>query len=224
MARFALNPHPFGCPLGIARNPDEMPEFVAEICVRLMDVLGFSVHVIEPSKGQRYPLLNMVRDGESGPRMVIFPAWEDNKRRRRLDFKRQFALLKRISDNDVNPERIEDFTAKHATTLLDDPMLVPVARTAAQMPSFITDLDAALGDLFRITVQTLDASSPIPTRVVRLYAPTEESMPRVFFFPGWRAAAERARDRMVEEDCLSLLERLEVEQTKEVSVEVFLAG
>lgn len=184
----------------------------------MADLFSFSVHVVEPSRGQAYPLLNLLTDDQERPRVVLFPGWEDARRRRRVDYKRQALLLQRIHSNGVTPEPVEELAigADH-----DDPLILRLACTAARMPQAICDLDDYLGDTLRITVQTLDPRSPIPLRVVRLYAPTSESAPRLIAIPGWRAAAERRQDAFVDDDSYELLERCEVEAVREIPVEAF---
>lgn len=218
-----FDPHPYGCPVALAVNPEDFRALVPEIVMRLTDVFAFTVHVVEPSRGQPYPLLNLQPESDDPPRMVLFPGWEDLRRKRRVDYKRQSTLLKRIHMAGVTPERVEDL-AGFGNTILDDPLVVRFAATAAQMPQVIVDLDHYLGDTLRITVQTLDANKPVPLRIVRMYAPTSESAPRVIGFPGWRSATEVVRDRLSDDDCYELLERCEVEAVTEVPIEAWLRG
>ncbi len=216
-----FDPYPYGCPVGFAATPSGFRAMVPDIVARLTDNYPFSVHVVEPSRGQPYPLLNVLAERDGGPRVVIFPGWEDEKRRRRIDFKRQAALLERIHKHEVPPESVEDML-NHGT-VLDDPLMVNFAVTAPQMPHVIGDLDHYVGDRMRITVQTLDANRPIPLRIVRIYAPTGEDAPRIIAFPNWRSAAARKQDEISESDWDELLERAEVEDVAELPAEVALA-
>lgn len=216
-----FDPYPYGCPVGFAADPEEFRALLPELVMRLVDNYHFSVHVVEPSKGQPYPLLNVMPDRDSTPCVVFFPGWEDAKRRRRVDFKRQSTLLERIHKNEVPPDKIEDMVDV-AGTVLDDPLMVNFAATAPQMPQVINDLDHYLGNQMRITVQTLDARSPIPLRIVRIYAPTSEDTPRIIGFPNWRSAVARKQDELRPSDWDELLERAEVEQTPELPVEIGL--
>lgn len=219
---FALNPYPHGCPIALAADPQAFRELVPELVMRLMDVYSFSVHVVEPSRGEPYPLLNVLPEPGRSPSVVLFPGWEDARRKRRVDFKRQATLLDRIRKNGVAPERVEDVVALNAT-VLDDPLIVNFAVTAAQMSILIGELEQFLGDRMRVTVQTVDPKRPIPLRIVRLYAPTSESAPRIIGFPGWRAAVENPEDELGEDACMEILERAEVEAVAEVPIEVFTA-
>lgn len=217
---FALNPYPHGCPLAVSADPQAFRAMVPELVMRLMDVYSFSVHVVEPSKGEPYPLLNVLPEAGTAPAVVLFPGWEDARRKRRVDFKRQATLLDRIRKNGVAPERVEDVVSLHGT-VLDDPLILNFAVTAAQMPVLIGEVEQFLGDRLRMTVQTIDPRRPIPLRILRLYAPTSETSPRVIAFPGWRAAVENPEDELGEDACYELLERAEVEAVPEVPVEVF---
>ncbi|MCA9567576.1 MAG: hypothetical protein KC656_07025, partial [Myxococcales bacterium] len=58
----SLDPHPLGCPIGIALTPSEMQKAVAVICLKLRDIAFSTVHVVNPSKGEAYPMLNLLGD------------------------------------------------------------------------------------------------------------------------------------------------------------------
>lgn len=216
-----FDPYPFGCPIGIAAEPDAYRSLLPQLVTRLMDMFFFSVHVVEPSRGQPYPLLNLLRERDRRPSVVFFPGWEDRRRRRRVDFGRQSTLLQRIHDNQVSPDRVED-VMQMSETVFEDPLLLNFAVTSPQMPHVISDLDYYLGDRMRITVQTLDAKSPMPLRIVRIYAPTDEHEPRLIAFPNWRSAATRKQDEITRNDWDELLERGEVEAAPELPIEVAL--
>ena len=214
-----FDPYPLGCPVGLVATPEDFQAIVPELVMRMHDVFKFSVHVVEPSRGQPYPLLNILRKKNDPPSLVFFPAGEDAKRKRRVNFKRQSELLSRIHKSSVPPERVEDVVAIDGT-IHDDPLVLRLACTAAQMPQAIEDLHTYVGDKMRVAVQTLNGNDPIPLRIVRLYA--MDISARIIAFPGWRAAAERAQDAFSEEDCYAMLERTVVEAVSEVDAPEFL--
>ena len=110
MALGAFDPHPFGCPLGLRVTPSDMTDAVVAACVKL-DVLHPCIYVINPSKGQPYPVLFLYADqGDKIPRIALFPGWEDDKREyRRVDYARQATLLQRIRDGGLPGESPESY-------------------------------------------------------------------------------------------------------------------
>ncbi|MEZ4319823.1 MAG: hypothetical protein R3F61_20090 [Myxococcota bacterium] len=220
MALPALDPHPLGCPLGIALTPEEMQAAVVQICLHLHDLVFPTVHVVNPSKGQSYPMLNLHRQrGDGRPRLVIFPAWEDQERSRRVGWKRQATLMKRIADAGVEGETL-DLNEKERES--DGPFEVSLACTATEMQSMILDLNAYFGDLVRLTVGTITQAEGPDLRVVRMYAPNAEKKPRIIFYPGWTGVTE-SDDGFVD-DTKRLDLRHRADRTAEVPIEIYLQG
>ncbi len=177
-----LDPYPLGCPIGIALTPAEMQQAVALICQKLLDIACTSVHVVTPSRGDAYPMLNLLSHrGASKPRLVLFPGWEDARRRRRITWKRQDTLMRRIRAARVEAEPME--VAENDGNE-GGPFVCSLACTAAEMDALIHDIDAYVGDLARITVTKFPWEGE-NLRVVRIYAPNGEPTPRLVFFPGW---------------------------------------
>ena len=184
-----FDPHPHGCPVGLAVTPAEMTELVPRLALQFRGLLHLSVHVINPRRGDSYPILNLFADeGDTQPRIVLFPGWEDNKRTpaRRLGYQRQVTLLQRIHDADVQGEDIEEYRGKADSV---GAVLASLGVPDQALWSMATDLQEGLGDLLRITLSEVPA--PLgPLRAMRLFAPVGEVEPRVVFFGGWRGADE----------------------------------
>lgn len=217
-----FDPHPYGCPLSLGCTPSEMPDRVLQIVLRLRDLLFPTVHVVNPSRGASYPLLNLhARADDDHPRVVLFPGWEDDRAsvRRRLDYGRQFTLLQRIQEAGVRGEQLEQWRGEPLDGGSDEPVLLPVAVTALQMTGVIHDLQAYLGDLLRVRVLPLPRASGADLQVVRLYAPTDEALPRLMLYPAWASAAETPRGRVSHEQIAA---RLASEPTQEVSASELL--
>ncbi|MCB9676766.1 MAG: hypothetical protein H6737_16740 [Alphaproteobacteria bacterium] len=220
MALPALDPHPLGCPLGIALTPDEMQAAVVQICLHLHDLMFPTVHVVNPSKGKSYPMLNLhTQRGDGRPRLVIFPGWEDQERKRRVEWKRQSTLMKRIADAGVEGETL-DLNEKERET--EGPFETSLACTAAQMDQMILDLNAYLGDIMRITVGTIKQTAKADIKVVRLYAPNSEKKPRLIFYPGWTGESESEEARV--DDEMRAKMRHKADRTAEVPVEIYVQG
>lgn len=198
MSPLALDPHPFGCPLGLACTPSEMPDRVLQVVLRLRDLTFPTVHVVNPSRGASYPILNLYAHADDPrPRVVLFPGWEDDRAsvRRRLDYGRQLTLLRRIHDAGVPGEQLEQWHGDALEGLVEVPFEVPMAVTAPRMVGVAHELFDAMGDLLRITVATVPRPAGPDLHVVRLYAPNE-ARPRLILFPGWWSALESPRDRV----------------------------
>lgn len=224
MALPSLDPHPYGCPICVATTPANMPEVITAVYLRLRDLLFPSVHVINPSKGQSYPILNLhVDEEDERPRVVIFPGWEDNREsvKRRLGFGRQMTLLKRIHDAGVRGERLEDWRGSAPSMDEDEPLNLSVAVPAPRMVDIVHDLYDYLGDQLRMTVTTVEQEQGLDLHVLKLYAPTQEKKPRIVLLPGWTTATERASDRVTEEVQLEILGHIAAHRIKEVPVEAW---
>ena len=206
-----LDPHPHGCPLGIAATPEEMTDVVRGVCHKLRDLVSPVLHVIDPSKGERYPILSLyTAEGDERARVVLFPGWETNRHssRWRLGFGRQAALLERISRSGVSGEKMH--AEPQSEPDVDGPLVLSLACTAAEVESRVHDLYTYLGDRIRITVAAHESSAlgtPLPTvPVVRLYSPFDASSPRVVLIPAWTGRIERRRDLFLGAERERLLE------------------
>lgn len=218
MALPTLDPHPLGCPLGLALTPDEMQTAVARICLKLRDLVFPTVHVVNPSKGKSYPMLNLhTHKGSPTPRLVIFPAWEDPKYQRRLNWKRQATLMKRIRDAGVEGETLDLGDKESDDTL--EPAEFSLGVTAADMDSAIHDLNDYFGDVVRITVATISQTSKPDIKVVRLYAPNGEQAPRLVLYPGWTGTDEEEVNRVTDEMRQKM--RFRADRTAEVPIEIY---
>jgi hypothetical protein len=191
----AFDPHPYGCPLSLRVSPSEMAEAVVAVCIQLGDLLYPSIYVINPSKGQSYPVLFLYGDRDDPtPRLTLFPGWEDNRRspNRRLDYARQTTLLQRIHDAGLPGESLESYRGNDADRLPPGVLVLPLAASVPEVDGMIVDLYERLGDILRITVThvpQLKGRPPLP--VVRCYAPNGESHPRILWVPGWATTGER---------------------------------
>jgi hypothetical protein len=202
----------------MALTPAEMQRAVAVICLKLRDIAISTVHIVNPSKGEAYPMLNLLTERDATkPRLVLFPGWEHRARRRRITWKRQDTLMKRIHDAGVEAEVIEPEELD-----ADDgkPFEVSLAVPATGMDAIIHDLDAYFGDVTRITVTTLERHNAPDLRVVKLYAPNSERTPRVVFYPGWTGAEEVEANRVDDAKRDGL--RIEARRGKEVPIELFI--
>lgn len=195
-----------------------MQKAVAVICLKLRDIAFSTVHVVNPSKGEAYPMLNLLGDRQDEhPRLVVFPAWEDKRQKRRITWKRQDTLMRRIHDAGVQAEPI-DFSEVEA----DDgkPFEASVACPASQMDTFIHDLNDYFGDITRITVTTLERHRAHDLKIVRVYAPNSETTPRLVFFPGWTGEDEHDEHFIDENQRTGL--RLEAKRAREVPIELYI--
>ena len=214
MALPALDPHPYGCPISAVATAEDMPDLILGICSKLADILHPTIHVIHPSKGSSYPILSLyVDDGDPKPRLVLFPGWEAKKRsaKRRLDYARQMTLLQRIVDAGVHGETLDQWRNLMPIPAVDGPLMVSMALSAPLMEGFVTDLEDILGDHLRMTVQTIQ-DGPLPMHVVKVYAPTAESQPRLILFPGWSSAIERKGDDIGAEQRVAIVGASEEEE------------
>ena len=223
MAFGAFDPHPYGCPLGLRVTPSDMTDAVVTACVKL-DVLHPSIFVINPSKGQPYPVLFLYGDaGDAVPRIAFFPGWEDDRRqRRRVDYERQTTLLQRIHDTGVKGESPESFRRGRSDRFGPGPLMLPLAVSAPEMESVVRDLYDRLGALLRMTYTRVAQGRGRPELlVVRIYVLDDEKRPRMVLFPGWALADEQEEiDRALMEE---LMARIVDQRLAEVPLEALFA-
>jgi hypothetical protein len=190
---FPFDPHPYGCPVGVRAHPAEMAELVTTLCVRVRDLLHSMIYVINPSKGQSYPVL-FLSVAADAPRVALFPAWEDDKRTRRVDYARQTSLLQRIGEAGVPGESLETYAAAAAALAPGrgaGPLLIPVAAAVTEVTPLFRDLHDRLGSHLRMTVTRIPMARGRPDLpVVRCYA-TGEFRPRLVWFPGWASPGDK---------------------------------
>ena len=226
MALPALDPHPYGCPISTAATAADMSDLILGICGKLGDILHPTIHVITPSRGSPYPILNLyVDDGDPKPRMVLFPGWEANKRsaKRRMDYARQMTLLQRIVEAGVHGETLAEWRQGADVPVANGPVQVSIALSAPLMEGFLTDLDDVLGDHLRMTVQTL-TDGPLPMHVVNVYSLTSESQPRLILFPGWSSATERLGHEIGAAEQAAILDALATAKVKAVPLELYVSS
>ncbi len=219
-----FDPHPWGCPIGLRATPAEMPETLTAVCLKLRDLMHGSIFVINPSRGTEYPILSLYADaGARRPRVVWFPAWEDNRqsRKRRIRFDRQTTLLQRLTEAQVAGESLEEFRGRPSDCQGPRPLMLPLAASAHQMDTVIRDLYDAVGDVLRVTVTTVPQVDAHDLQVVRVYSLADEHEPRMVLFPGWAGELEsRATelDRARMEEVMGTLGAMRI---PEVPVEAF---
>jgi hypothetical protein len=175
-----------------------MGDVIRSICSRVADLFHPALHVINPSRGESYPILSLYgSEGEEVPRLVFFPGWEDNaaSKKRRLGFARQTTLLSRIHDAGVRGEEVEEKAGEPAT-----PGRLSLATTAQGMDGIVHDLTTFLSDRVRVTVMTVPSRRSRKgwpdLKVVYLYSPFDDENPRLVLFPAWSGMAERASERI----------------------------
>lgn len=184
----ALDPYPYGCPVGVFATPSEMSGVVRTLCLKLRDLVHTSIHVIRPSRGAPYPVLSLfAEESDAVARIVLFPAWEIDRRdpKRRLGYERQITLLRRLHEGGVKGEAIPHTDAPSQSGIA----VVALAAEPAQMNAIAGDLADRLGDLLRFSVVARDG-------VVAIHAagPGSDATPRVVFTPAWRTDGERDED------------------------------
>ncbi|MFT4626194.1 MAG: hypothetical protein ACI8PZ_004870 [Myxococcota bacterium] len=219
-----LDPHPHGCPLALAVTPAQMPDAVRGICRKVSDLLSPALHVIDPSRGHRYPILSLyASESDPTPRIVLFPGWESNSgsRRRRIGFARQVTLLQRITEAGVHGEAVNVENGDDPDS--DPPLTISLACTAVHMPGQVRDLYDYLGDRVRMTVTLVDGgpgAGEVP--VLRVYSPFRDQSPRLVLVPAWTGIAERSAARIAPKHRDSLVEELADGSAGEVEVEDYL--
>jgi len=218
----SFDPHPYGCPLGLAVGPDEMPDLLTRVSIQLRDLVHGSILVINPRKGRgdSYPILALRADEDDDvPRMALFPAWEDNTRRRRLDYTRQFTLLQRIAEAGVKGEDLEAYRGVVDDERAKDPVLVRLAVSSAQMKGIVNDLLEYLADLTRVVVVRVPRPAGV-LLVVRVYGVGPEKKARLVLMPNWEGDGEAPTRRLSETDVATILEQMT--ELREVPAEAFL--
>jgi hypothetical protein len=196
-----FDPHPYGCPIGARVAPKEMHDLVRGIWAKLRDVVHVGVFVVNPSKGDPYPLLFLSGNVDGAQRVVLFPGWEDDRRRRRVDYARQVALLQRISDAGIAPEPLESTHGTPSERLGAGALYLPVDVQPTGMSQVLHDLWERLGAYLRLTVTTLDGPDG-PLQLVRAYVLDDEVEARLVLYPGWKSDGSELRP-----DELAALER-----------------
>ncbi len=212
---FVLDPHPYGCPICLGVTPSHMRDAITALCIKLQDVLRPSIHVINPSKGKSYPILNLTRPGEDRPRIVIFPGWEDDDEspKRRVGWGRQMTLLGRIAEARVRGETLQQYGASARSGDHTDPFVMTVARTSSEMSDVWTDIQDYLGDILTLRIsEGRDATGPVP--ILSIYA-ADESLPRVHVVPTWRGAFETGAARLKLHELQELAARVNDKQVPE---------
>ncbi|MEQ1567039.1 MAG: hypothetical protein ABMA64_15480, partial [Myxococcota bacterium] len=188
-----LDPFPHGCPVGLRATPSEMGELVVSLAARMRDLWDASVFVINPSKGQSYPVMFLGVTGKARRPIALFPAWEDDGRKRRVTYGRQMSLLARIASAGVSGESLDSFAPHHAGIgRIGPPLLVPLASSIQEAAGLYRDLFDHLGAAARMTITAIPVASGRPEiPVARCYAREETVRPRMVWFPGWAATGDR---------------------------------
>lgn len=181
----AFDPHPHGCPLTLAVPPQDMPAAVKTVYVQLRDLVHCAVLEVAPQKRRAYPLLQLFAlPDDKRPRLVLFPAWEDDGATRRLDFDRQYQLLQQIHDEGVEGEPLEAFRGIVDRQRAVEPPVLRVAFTVDGMKGLVDDLLEYLADLARVMVVKVPLDRK-PVVVVRIYGVGPETVPRLVLVPYW---------------------------------------
>jgi hypothetical protein len=214
----SFDPHPYGCPVSVAAAPDTMTRQITEVYLQLRDLVHCKVIEINPRKGRgdSYPLLQLFSmPDDPKPRLVLFPAWEDNARRRRLDYGRQHTLLQRIHDAGVTGEDLEVFRGVVDRQRSAEPVVVRLAVARDAMTGLVNDLLEYLADLAKVMVVKV----PHPrgeVLAVRIYGVgPEDDVARLLLVPAW---GEAEGDDLPAD---SVLEHLD-DGLREVPAEAFL--
>jgi hypothetical protein len=226
-----FNPHPLGCPIGLAVTPAEMTELVPRLAMQLRGLVHLTVHVINPRKGDSYPILNVFADeSDTSPRVVLFPGWEDNRRTegRRIGFARQQTLLQRIHEAGVEGEGIEEYRGKNDAP---GPLVLSLGVPNGGMRTIASDVQEYLGDCLRLTWTELPfpvsagAAPRPPLAVLRVYAPAGEDRARLVLFPGWFGDQEGVAGAWLNQnDREALLGRVNREPIRELPGETLTLG
>lgn len=181
--------HPAGCPIGLRADPREMHELVRGVWAKLRDVVDVGVFVVNPSKGDAYPILYLSGNEPGALRVALFPAWEDQKRRRPIDYGRQTALLQRIQDAGISPEPLDSTHGVPSDRLGPGPLFLPLDLRPEGMTQVVHDLWERLGAYLRLTVRRVTLNG-VDTTLVSAYVLDDEVLPRLVLFPGQGPAGQ----------------------------------
>jgi len=222
---FSLDPHPLGCPVGLAVTPSEMTDLVSRIYLQIRDLLHLSVHVISPRRGDPYPILNLYEDDAAlVPRVVCFPGWESDKAtsKRRLGYARQVQLIQRIADAGVEGEDLESYRGI-AGRRSPQPLQLSLGHPEAQLDGVLIDLDAKLGDLVRLTLTRVSHRKQTAS-AIRVYGPVDAGAARLVLWSGWFGGAEGPAKRIDKEVRAALWEQIRQGQGTEIPLEAIIQG
>jgi hypothetical protein len=184
----ALDPYPYGCPVGLFATPSEMGGIVRSLAVKLRDVVHVAIHVVRPSRGAPYPVLSLYADEDDAvPRVLLFPAWEIDRRdpKRRLGYERQVTLMKRMHEGGVQGEAIPHTEAPDG----GGTVVVALAASPSDVREIARDLADRLGDLLHFSIAERN-----DVAAIRAAGPGADRKPRVILTPAWRAAGEQDAD------------------------------
>lgn len=206
-------------------TPSEMTELVSRIYLQIRDLLHSSVHVINPRKGDPYPILNLYEDDAATvPRVVMFPGWENDRAsaRRRLGYTRQVQLIQRIADAGVEGEDLESYRGITGGRS-KRPLQLSLGLPEAQLENVLIDMDAKLGDLVRITLTRITWRGDTAS-AIRLYGPVDDGAARIVFWPAWFGNAEGPAQRIDKEKRAGLWEQIRQGAGTEVPLEAIIQG
>lgn len=215
----AFDPHPYGCPVSVAVAPEAMTPAIIAVYLQLRDLVHCSVIEINPRKGRgdSYPLLQLFSmPDDTKPRLVLFPAWEDNRRSRRLGYARQFTLLQRIHDAGVAGEDLEAFRGVDDQQRSVEPVVVQLSVAFDGMTGLINELLEYLADLAKVVVLRV-ARPEGELLAVRIYGVGPEDLPRLVLLPAWKRGEG---DELRADEVAEVLAQLGDE--REVPAEAFL--
>lgn len=201
----SFDPYPFGCPLCVSATPSQMREVLTVVCLKLADVFQPSIHVINPSRGKSYPICSLLIPGEGKPRFVIFPGWEDDDEspKRRVNWGRQVTLLQRIADAGVRGETLQQYGALSRSADSADAQVLPIATTAADLPTVLGDVNTFLGDVLTLRVALVPDGDGNLVHVVGAYFESEP-FPRLWLMPAWKGRAETLENRLARHELEAL--------------------
>jgi hypothetical protein len=202
-----FDPHPAGCPIGLRVDPAQMQELVRSVWAKLRDVVDVGVFVVNPSKGDSYPILYLAGNDRGARRVALFPAWEDVRRKRPIDYGRQTALLQRIQDAGIAPESLDSTHGVPSERLGPGPVYVALDLAPQGMSQVVHDLWERLGAYLRLTVRQVTLAGAEAT-LVSAYVLDDEPLPRLVLYPGQTARGEAVSvDEVVTVDTRARTER-----------------
>jgi hypothetical protein len=212
-----FDPHPAGCPIGLRVEPREMPELVRAIWSRLRDVVNVGVFVVNPSRGESYPILYVSGNEAGALRVALFPGWEDSAHRRRIDYARQTSLLQRIQDAGIAPEPLD--STHGLPSERSGPVFLPLDVSPEGMSQVLHDLWERLGPYLRMTVTKVPHRGG-ELRLVRAYVLDDEVLPRLVLHPGWDTSSEQISGA----EAAALDERARKSGTAELPIEALFVS